>query len=103
MFEARWWGNFNEDTRADPQIILNATIDDYRSVDAIGPFDDLDIWQNRHRSCPPKNGFAEIWFRAPIMHGSLHNGNYTIRSEAVTKDGRRMFCVVGSQIFHEND
>ena len=93
MVEARFWGNLEEDTGPDPQMTVNGTIDDYYSIDAIWPFNDLDTWQKHHRSYPPKKGFAEIWFRIPILKDSLHDGNYTVHAEAVTKDGGRIFCI----------
>jgi hypothetical protein len=97
------WGYFNEDLGPGAYVDFFLTVDG--SVSIHYPFElcntyHLDTWQwlrdeEPGRSCPPKEGFAEITYTTHTPPGRGHDGNWTARADFLTKDKRNIFCPEG--------
>ena len=52
-----------------------------------------------HRACPPdiKKGYAVVSSPPmPLTPQTVPEGKYELRAEAMTQDGKRIFCIEGS-------
>jgi hypothetical protein len=95
------WGWFNEDLGPDAYVDFFLTVDGSVSIDyTFEPCNTyhLDTWQwlrgeKPGRSCPPKEGFAEITYTTRTPAGRGHDGNWTARANFLTKDKRGIFCL----------
>lgn len=74
-------------------------IDVIQEITIQSPAGDYDKEPRSHRSCPPsiEKGYAVISSPPmPLTPQTVPEGRYEVRAEAVTQDGRIIFCVEGS-------
>lgn len=74
-------------------------IDVYQDIKVQSPAGDYDKEPRSHRSCPPSihEGYALVSSPPmPLYPFVVPEGRYEIRAEAMTQDGRRIFCVEGA-------
>jgi hypothetical protein len=89
------WGWFKEHLAPDAYVDFFLTVDGSVSIDYKVTFElcntyHLDTWQwlrgeQSGRSCPPKEGFAEITYTTRTPAGRGHDGNWTARANFLTK------------------
>ncbi|KAI9794423.1 MAG: Phosphatidylglycerol/phosphatidylinositol transfer protein [Peltula sp. TS41687] len=66
----------------------SGTLDFCESIDSIDQPD-----RDRERECPPEKGDALITMSAWVMPMFIVPGDYYFRFDAVTKEGRRIYCL----------
>lgn len=74
-------------------------IDVFQPITVQSPAGDYDKKPRFHRSCPPSIQEGHALVSSPPMLLSpqtVPEGRYEVRAEAMTQDGRRIFCVEGS-------
>ncbi len=74
-------------------------IDVFQAITVQSPAGDYDETPRFHRSCPPsiQEGYALVSSPPmPLSPQTVPEGRYEVRADAMTQDGRRIFCVEGS-------
>ena len=69
------------------------------SVPKPGGGDELNDEPRMHRACPPNIGMGYAIVSSPpipLTPQTVPQGKYNLRAEAITQDGKRIFCVEGS-------
>ncbi|KAL8724613.1 MAG: hypothetical protein Q9181_006753 [Wetmoreana brouardii] len=112
----RFIGKFISSTGDVPWLNITGSINGHPEREPLyySPLCDIDVFQeiivqspagdyhkkpSFHRSCPPsiQGGYAVVSSPpVPLTPQTVPEGRYQVRAEAMTQDGRRIFCVEGS-------
>lgn len=118
----RFIGTFTSTTGANPWLNITGSINGRQELSPLysAPLCDIDVFQELsmptptpsvdpshwsggeprlHRACPPEIGVGYAVVSSPPMPltpQTVPEGKYDLRAEAMTLDGRRIFCVQGT-------
>lgn len=110
-----FWGYFTAETGDVPWLNITGSVNGRDELGPVydAPLCDINVFQKvlvprpggghegeyrQHRSCPPgiQKGYATISSPPiPLYPEAFPVGRYDLRAEALTQDGRRIFCVKG--------
>ena len=114
----RFIGTFTSSTGDFPWLNITGSINERRELEPLynSPLCDIDVFQEfsvprpggdddelhdepgMHRACPPDiaKGYAVVSSPPmPLTAQTVPVGKYNLRAEAMTQDGKRIFCVEG--------